>query len=369
MNVKVNEEYKKLLPPLTREEYESLKESIRKNVILDGHNRYEICNELGIEPKFDVKHFDNPLLEKRFVIEANLRRRHLNKFQRIEMAKPLLEIERQLARQRQIQLGKTHGEDPLVPIGTKGKAVENVARSVGVSTRTFYRAIVIMESGSEELKESVRGGRTSIAYAYTKIRRGEKHEDPPPLPEEEFNVIYADPPWQYELPLRGDPELHYPTMSTQELCDLKIPVASDAVLFLWATNPKLEEAFKVIKAWGFEYKTNMVWVKDKAGTGYYFRGQHELLLVAKRGEMPAPTEETRPPSVLEVPRKGHSVKPEVVYEIIERMYPNRKYLELFARNKRENWTCWGNETKKETQRLSRQPSTCAGMGRKVAAKT
>lgn len=84
--------------------------------------------------------------------------------------------------------------------------------------------------------------------------------DPPPLPEGVFNVIYADPPWQYEFSPseRGDPERHYPTLSTEDICALEVPVAEDAILFLWASNPKLEEAFEVIKAWGLKEKTHKV---------------------------------------------------------------------------------------------------------------
>jgi len=166
-----------------------------------------------------------------------------------------------------------------------------------------------------------------------------------PLPSGEFDIIYADPPWKYEFSLseRGDPERHYSTMSKEEICDLEVPSSKNSVLFLWATNPKLKEALEVVSTWGFEYRTNLVWVKDKFGTGYYFRGQHELLLVAKKGEIPVPSEETRPSSVLIAPRKEHSEKPHAVYEMIERMYPNRKYLELFARNRRKGWHSWGLE--------------------------
>jgi len=346
MIIKINEEYKKLLPSLPREEYYALKESVRQDglhfpiiineesVILDGHNRFEICNELGMEPKFEERNFENPLLEKRFVIESNLKRRHLTTFQKVEMALPLLEIEKELAKERMLN-------GTLASNGTRGKATENVAKTVGVSTRTLERAKKIIEKGSEELKERVRRGKTSITYAYKKVRRKEKHRNPPPLPKEKFDVIYADPPWQYEVPLRGDPELHYQTMPLQDICNLEVPIHNNAILFLWVTNPQLEQALKVLKAWGFKYKTNLVWVKDKIGTGYYFRGQHELLLVAKRGEIPAPSEENRPSSVLISPRKKHSEKPHSVYEMIERMYPKRKYLELFARNGRKGWQSWG----------------------------
>lgn len=165
------------------------------------------------------------------------------------------------------------------------------------------------------------------------------------LPEGVFDVIYADPPWQYDFSLsdRGDPEVHYETMTTQEICALKIPAAENAILFLWATNPKLPEALEVMAAWGFKYRSNMVWIKQHFGTGYYIRGQHELLLIGKKAEMDVPAEEDRPSSVITADKREHSRKPDEVYALIEKMYPNRHYLELFARGTREGWTSWGNE--------------------------
>jgi N6-adenosine-specific RNA methylase IME4 len=98
----------------------------------------------------------------------------------------------------------------------------------------------------------------SIAYAYKMVLKREENCKSPDMPSGLFNVIYADPPWEYYLPLRGSPDMHYKTMSTEEICKLKVPAAEDAVLFLWATNPKLEDALKVMRAWGFTYKTKTV---------------------------------------------------------------------------------------------------------------
>lgn len=100
----------------------------------------------------------------------------------------------------------------------------------------------------------------------------------------QYGLIYADPPWRYDqaTPSRRI-ENHYPTMATEEICALPVPAAKDAVLYLWATTAKLEDAFAVMKAWGFAYKSSMVWDKMKEGMGYWFRGQHEFLLVGVRG--------------------------------------------------------------------------------------
>jgi len=134
-------------------------------------------------------------------------------------------------------------------------------------------------------------------------------------------------------------------MPTDTICALPInELATDAAaLFLWTTAPHLPEALHVITAWGFEYKTHAVWVKDWIGLGYFVRNQHELLLVATRGDMPCPLPANRPPSVVTAPRREHSRKPDEAYELIERMYPELPKVELFARSRRLGWDAWGNE--------------------------
>lgn len=165
-----------------------------------------------------------------------------------------------------------------------------------------------------------------------------------------FVVIYADPPWRYENPPMGGSnrsiENHYPTMELDDICAMPVAeVAHDnCVLFLWATSPKLYECMKVLDAWGFNYRTDMVWVKDKIGMGYHVRGRHESLLIAKRGELPPPAADDRPDSVIEAPRLDHSAKPPTFYDIIDRMYPGVRKLEMFQREAREGWLGWGNQS-------------------------
>ena len=173
-----------------------------------------------------------------------------------------------------------------------------------------------------------------------------------PLPQDRrYPVILADPPWQYrsgtEFPTR-DVANHYPTMALEEICALPVSglATGDAVLFLWVPSPKLAEATQIIAAWGFEYQTSVVWVKDKIGMGHYVRSQHELLLIASRGKMPHPLPKDRPSSVIEAPRREHSRKPDEAYELIERMYPSLPKIELFARQQREGWDAWGNQAPK-----------------------
>lgn len=353
--LKVNAEYDAILPRLSKEEYEALKLSIKEEgqhfpivyneerEILDGHHRYRVCQELGIDPKFEKKVFSNKLLEKKFVIEANLRRRQLTDFVRGEFGLFLMEIETERAKQRQeaTQFGSSGPVQMNLTEEAKGQARDIVARQIGLSPTTFQRVLTIIEKGSEDLKKKCRKGQTSIAYGYQMIQRS--HCETPPLPKGTFDVVLADPPWQYALRLRGSADMHYPTMTMEEISKLEIPSAEDAILFLWATNPKLEDALAVMKAWGFTYKTNMVWVKDKFGTGYYFRGQHELLLVGIKGKFSPPPEEKRVSSVLSAPTRKYSRKPNAVYTRIESMYSGHSFLELFATEACENWEVWGHD--------------------------
>ena len=166
-----------------------------------------------------------------------------------------------------------------------------------------------------------------------------------PMPEGEFDVVYADPPWRYDFSKSDNRaiENQYPTMEVSDICKLNVPSAENSVLFLWGTAPKLLEALEVMKAWGFQYKTNAVWDKRRIGMGYYFRIHHEHLLIGTIGAPGVPGENARPDSIFSQAKTKHSSKPEIVYDMIEAAYPNKRYLELFARTKRNNWTIWGNE--------------------------
>ena len=174
-----------------------------------------------------------------------------------------------------------------------------------------------------------------------------------PFPNKKFQIILADPPWRYDFSKDNSDKIekHYPTMSLEEIKSLKIPVAKNAVLYLWATAPKLIEALEVMKNWGFTYKTNMVWDKEWIGMGYWFRGQHELLLVGVKGKF-SPPKDNRVSSVLREKRTIHSKKPDAIRRWINLWYPDYSKIELFARPFKDRlfvdgsltgWYVWGNE--------------------------
>ena len=178
-------------------------------------------------------------------------------------------------------------------------------------------------------------------------RRQDRIESTPVIPNGKYNVIYADPPWQYAFgfDIHGAADRHYSTLSITELCNLPIKdLAEDnAVLFLWTTSPKLFDSYEVIKAWGFDYKTSFVWDKVKHVMGHYNSVRHEFLLLCVRGSFPKQSD-TLHDSVIEIERSDeHSEKPEYFRQLIEDMYPISKRIELFARQRAEGWDAWGNE--------------------------
>jgi len=198
-------------------------------------------------------------------------------------------------------------------------------------------------STARRLMEAYRNRITNVKEIWGNANRALTHEMKV-LPPGSFDVIYADPPWEYDFSQSNSRgvEQHYPTMSLESLKSLPVPAAEDAVLFLWATAPKLSEALELMDGWGFSYRTDAVWDKEKIGMGYWFRGQHELLLVGTKGNVSAPPAETRFSSVIRSPREEHSRKPALVYQMIETMFPNQKRIELFARGKaRPGWVGWG----------------------------
>ena len=182
---------------------------------------------------------------------------------------------------------------------------------------------------------------------HKRLQTQENKKEQPELPTDKYRVIYADPPWNYGnsgLDDYGHAERHYPTMSIQELCEMEISDILDdnAVLFLWVTSPLLEDSFKIIKAWDFKYKTSFVWDKVKHNFGYYNSVRHEFLLIATKGSC-IPDIKKLHDSVVSIERTKHSEKPEYFRSLIDELYPHGKRIELFARNKSENWDDWGNE--------------------------
>lgn len=177
----------------------------------------------------------------------------------------------------------------------------------------------------------------------------------PPLPRRSFEIIYADPPWDYKGQLQhagkgsgdsGGALKHYPTVKTKDLMRLPIQkiMAEDCLLFMWATSPHLDQAINLGKAWGFEWATiAFVWNKGKPNPGFYTMSENELCLVFKAGKIPNPRGARNIRQTINAPRSIHSRKPEEARHRINAMFPDQKKIELFARTKAKGWRVWGNE--------------------------
>ncbi|MEM9360671.1 MAG: MT-A70 family methyltransferase [Pseudomonadota bacterium] len=158
-----------------------------------------------------------------------------------------------------------------------------------------------------------------------------------------FSCFYVDAPWDFRnRSSRGAAINHYGTLCSEEIERLPISkiAAPNAHLHLWAPNALLPDCLKVIKAWGFEYKTNFAWVKPRMGLGNYWRSSHELLLLGVRGRLSFKVKDKR--SWFEAPRTDHSTKPDSIRELVEQVSPG-PYLELFGRRTTPGWTVFGDQ--------------------------
>jgi N6-adenosine-specific RNA methylase IME4 len=166
-----------------------------------------------------------------------------------------------------------------------------------------------------------------------------------------YSVVYADPPWPFRAwSARGkgrSAEAHFDCMSLEEIKALPVArwAARNAVLYLWATVPHLELVLGVIPAWGFGYKSNLAWIKERGGTGYWAKNRHELLLIGVRGSRVCPRFHDIPiaDSVIEGGQRQFARKPDAARAIIDRYHPNAHRLELFARETAPGWDAWGDQ--------------------------
>lgn len=345
-------------------------------MILDGRNRYAACLFAKVEPVFERYAGDDPL---NFVLSLNLHRRHLTDSQRALVAAQIVDWETGV---------NQHTAGPA------NLQTREAARRLSISERAVAAAKRIHEHGAAELVEAIRDGRVSV-HAGEAISDLQHEEQRKVLEREEraiiqrakeiravrqqlrhtvrlghmdmiaergranapaklsrvYPVYYADPPWRFvvrsEVTGREkSAENHYPTMTTDEICALLVELIggdTPGVFFLWATNPMLLDALRVMQACGFTYVHHWIWDKEVAGTGYWGRDQHELLLIGRRGDVAAPLPGSQPETVHRERKGRHSAKPDFYAETIERLFPGVARLELFSRCPRPGWDAWGFE--------------------------
>ena len=228
---------------------------------------------------------------------------------------------------------------------------EGISKNESSDARLVSKEAELVAQAIEEIKQDDKKVVTPnavVSLVRNKKRKIRVEETEQPSLDGIYRVIYADPPWQYNADFMdkyGHAKSHYSTMSIEELCALPVADvrADNCVLFMWTTSPKLEQAFQVIKAWGFNYKTSFVWDKIKHNFGYYNSVRHEFLLIAGHGSSTPDVKELHD-SVVSIERSGkHSEKPEYFRELIDKLYTTGNRVELFARKKVAGWDTWGSE--------------------------
>jgi N6-adenosine-specific RNA methylase IME4/ParB-like chromosome segregation protein Spo0J len=357
-------------PLMVGEQFDSLIEDIRCNnlqepivlhegKILDGRNRFRACAKAGVKPRFRQYRGSDPL---KFVLSANLHRRHLNDSQRALVA---------------ARLANLPPHRPKRTAQNSAVSQPQAASNLRVSRGSVQLAVKVLATKNRNLIGAVDAGKVPVSIAAKVAICGKRAQDKLVAkvdagtrpyealrqvkiallahqrliaPSGTFRVLLADPPWTYrnsQNPARNNyASGHYRTMPTDAICALPVGSCADrnAVLFLWSTSPMLADAMKVIDAWGFTYKASYIWCKDRSVVGHYNLVRHELLLLATRGKGTPDTNRLFD-SVIDEQRGKHSAKPESVYKIIETMYPSGRRLEIFHRGKvRTGWECYGMET-------------------------
>jgi len=385
-NIQIDSEFQALIPPLQAEELAQLEANILAdgcrdplvawgNVLVDGHNRYSICSKHGLP--FDVVQIEFADREAAMDwMDANqLGRRNITPDQftlllgrRYNRAKKAHGGDRKSEESRDQfeplktaeKLAAEHGVSPATVkrAGQYADAVVKVSQAVqtpiAAPRQAVIKAAALIEKAPEKAIEILTG-----AKSLADVKRDERREERSARAEElaqlgpaevqrgPFGLVLADPPWAYDFAQSDSREIEnqYPTATVDEIISHKPDAADDCVLLMWATVAKLSEALEVMDGWGFEYKTHAVWDKEKIGMGYWFRGQHELLLVGTKGQASPPDAEHRVSSVFREARGKHSAKPQCVYEWIEAAFPDRLKLEMYCRSPRAGWAVFGNEAK------------------------
>jgi N6-adenosine-specific RNA methylase IME4 len=347
--VKIDNEFKKLVPSLTGDEFEILEKNILERgiqdsikvwqgIIIDGHNRYEIALRHNLH--YDTKElcFESRQSVIEWMLNNQLGRRNLSPDQLSIIRGKLYNLNKMQGKRNDLTSGQN---DHKLTTG------QNLADKFKVSEKTVRRDAAFVNDNPEAAEKILKGEATKreIIQEQKRKERQESTKKVKPITGK-YEVIYTDPPWKYDFAESSNREIenHYPTMNLEDMKNIEIPCEDNSVLLMWATAPKLLEAIDLIKSWGFTYKTQMIWDKQVIGMGYWCRGQHEILLIATKGKFSPPETENRVSSIYSEKRGKHSKKPDYYYSLIEKMFPNMSYLELFARQKyNDKWQVWGNE--------------------------
>ena len=361
----INPAYRNLIPSLSPEEYAGLEKSISaegcrdaivtwNGFIVDGHNRYEICEKHGVPFTTVEKSFDSENDARCWIIRNQFARRNLKPYQRSVLALKLDEIIRPQAKEQQGKRTDLLDNCPksYEPIDTR----EEIAKTAEISGKTIDRVRLIEQKAAPGQKEQLNRGETTINKVYTRIKQEESREKNAALikqmiaqPTGKHSTIVIDPPWPMKKIVRevrpNQAGFDYPTMSVEEI--KLFPIGDYALdnchLYLWTTQKFLPAAFDILKAWGFGYIFTMVWRKaggfQPVGLPQY---NCEFVLFGRKGNLEfLDTKDFF--CAFEAPRREHSRKPEEFYELVRRVSPGPR-IDIFSRETHAGFDQWGNQT-------------------------
>lgn len=368
--MRIDNEFKNLIPPLQPDEYRQLEENILnegiresiitwQGIIIDGHNRFKIAEKHNLIFNTIEKEFADREAVKDWIDKNQLGRRNLTDDQRIII------IGRRYNREKERRGGDRGNQyvakDQIDTLPTAdrlsdeykvsaptvkryGKTVEELEKNP-----ENFQAVWNSEKKITDIKkeEKVKARQEQIEEIKKKI------ENEPMDTSGEFDVIAIDPPWAYSekggfSSEQHDPEsnrggVDYPTMTIEQIGNITLPLKEDAVVFLWTTHAFLRDSFELLDKWGLKYKAVVTWDKEKMGMGRTIRLQCEFCLIGVKGKPIIQGSGER--DIIRESRREHSRKPEAFYSMVDRMTVGRK-LDYFSREYREGWISYGAETGK-----------------------
>jgi N6-adenosine-specific RNA methylase IME4 len=378
-SLKVDNEFRDLIPPLRLDERAELEASIQQDgcrdpltvwsgTVIDGHNRYEICTRLSVPFEVVEKEFDSKVDALIWIRRNQLARRNLTDDQRAINAERLRQLESQrvkaqrsakAAEQREVNAGRKEvlsdnatDKIPAVKRDTRKEMAENTKLP---ERKLRGAALVIKER--PDLADKVEQGEIKMADAVREIKRAEVVASLESVEAREqkalegvYDVIVIDPPWPMQKIDRDERQnqvaFDYPTMSEAEMADMQMPAADDCHMWLWTTHKFLPMALRLCEGWGFRYVCTFVWHKpggfQPIGLPQY---NCEFALYCRKGS-PKFLDTKAFPTCFEAPRGGHSEKPEEFYDVVRRVTGGRR-IDIFNRRTIEGFDVWGKEAADE----------------------
>lgn len=376
--LKINETFRDLIPPLADHEREGLEEDILhfgcqcpittwNGYIIDGHHRYEICLRYKLSFKTEEREFEDEESVMIWMIDNQKARRNLTTAARIRMSMKKVGLFRERANKRMLAGKKA---DPSADLREgSGKVSEEVAKDAGVSPRAVEQFMYIEKHAPKKVVDDLCEGKVTkdendkkrkltLDGVYNKTKTKKVREETiaslESIENQEvkaiegvYDVVVLDPPWEIAhfgccSDKAGYKSLPYPTMSIEEIKELEVPCADDCHVFLWTTQKFLFEAKNILDHWGLEYACTFVWAKN-GGPQAVNHPQYdaEFFLYARMGK-PKFIDTKNFFTVLNAKRQGHSEKPEEFYDLLRRVTAGRR-IDMFNRREIEGFDTWGNE--------------------------